>query len=269
MLSHARQFFSRLLPRFVARTLARMREDILAVFLRDPAARTLPEVLLCYPGLHALWSHRVAHMLWNRGATTGARVFSQWSRFFTGVEIHPGAVIGRRVFIDHGMGVVIGETTIIGDDVTLFQGVTLGGTGKEKGKRHPTLEDRVIIGTGAKVLGSNTIGHDSVVGGGSVVLVEVPPFSTVVGVPGRVITQDGQRVAPRAATDEAGEPDETLNQTVRVMQAQLDHLRQEVTDVARVRAELLAQNEDWPYADTPDAMEITASSPLHHDGDGI
>lgn len=171
-----------------------MKSDIDAVFDRDPAARSTLEVVLTYSGLHAVWAHRIAHALYKRKFFLIARIISQLSRFFTGIEIHPGAKIGRGLFIDHGMGVVIGETCEIGDYVTLFQGVTLGGTGKEKGKRHPTVEDYVLIASGAKVLGSMRIGRCSKIGAGSVVLQEVPPNSTVVGIPGRVVRQDGERV---------------------------------------------------------------------------
>ena len=169
-------------------------EDIQTVFERDPAAKSWIEVLLLYPGVHALIAYRIAHRLYKWRLFFAARLISQVSRFFTGIEIHPGAVIGRRLFIDHGAGVVIGETTEIGDDVTLFQGVTLGGTGKEKGKRHPTIGNNVMIATGAKVLGSITIGNNVKIGAGSVVLKEVPPNSTVVGVPGRIVIQDGVKV---------------------------------------------------------------------------
>ena len=172
----------------------RMKEDVEVVFEQDPAARRVLEVVLTYAGLHAVWSHRVAHALFKRKFFFLARVVSQVSRFFTGIEIHPGAKIGRRFFIDHGMGVVIGETCEIGNDVTIFQGVTLGGTGKERGKRHPTLHDNVLVATGAKVLGSITIGENSKVGAGSVVLKNVPPNSTVVGIPGTVVVQDGIKV---------------------------------------------------------------------------
>jgi serine O-acetyltransferase len=172
-----------------------MREDIEVVFDQDPAARSYLEVILTYSGLHAIWSHRIAHWLWKKKFFFLARIISQISRFFTGVEIHPGAKIGQRFFIDHGMGVVIGETCEIGNNVTIYQGVTLGGTGKEKGKRHPTLEDNTLVATGAKVLGSITIGKNSKVGGGSVVLQDVPPNSTVVGIPGRVVIQDGVKVS--------------------------------------------------------------------------
>jgi serine O-acetyltransferase len=170
------------------------REDIAAVFDRDPAARSCGEVLLCYPGLHAVWAHHLNHWLWLRGLRFLARFHSQLIRLLTGIEIHPGAQIGRRLFIDHGMGVVIGETAIVGDDVTLYQGVTLGGTGKEKGKRHPTVGNNVVIGSGAKVLGNIAIGDNCRVGGGSVVLRSVPGSSTVVGVPGHIVLQDGKRV---------------------------------------------------------------------------
>ncbi|MET1250422.1 serine O-acetyltransferase EpsC [Sporolactobacillus sp. STCC-11] len=169
-------------------------EDLNNVFDQDPAARSKWEVIMTYSGLHAIWSHRVAHWLWKKKRYFLARALSQCSRFFTGIEIHPGATIGRRFFMDHGMGIVIGETCEIGNDVTLFQGVTLGGTGKEKGKRHPTVGNDVLISAGAKVLGSITIGDHSKIGAGSVVLHDVPPDSTVVGVPGRVVRQNGIRV---------------------------------------------------------------------------
>ena len=169
-----------------------MREDVQTVFAKDPAARSLPEVLSCYPGLHALWAHRISHWLWTHNRTLSARGFSHLSRFFTGIEIHPGARIGRRVFIDHGMGVVIGETTEIGDDVLIYKGVVLGGTSLQKKKRHPTIGDHVVLGTGATVLGPVTIGDSVRIGAGSVVIDSVPPGSTVVGGPGRVV-RNGMR----------------------------------------------------------------------------
>lgn len=172
----------------------RMKEDIQVVFDQDPAARSLFEVVLTYSGLHAIWAHRIAHALFKKRFFFLARAISQIARFFTGIEIHPGAQIGRRFFIDHGMGVVIGETCVIGDDCTIFQGVTLGGTGKEKGKRHPTLHNNVLVASGAKVLGSITIGENSKIGAGSVVLKNVPPNATVVGIPGKVVVQDGIKV---------------------------------------------------------------------------
>jgi serine O-acetyltransferase len=161
-----------------------IREDVRSVFERDPAARSTLEVVLCYAGLHAIWNHRIAHWFWQHGLKLFARWLAQMNRFFTGIEIHPGAQIGRRFFIDHGMGVVIGETSEIGDDVTLYHGVTLGGVSIQKGKRHPTLESGVVIGAGAKVLGPITVGANSRVGANAVVVKDVPPDSVVVGVPG-------------------------------------------------------------------------------------
>lgn len=171
-----------------------IREDVVTVLERDPAARSRLEVFLCYSGLHAVWFYRINHWLWNHSFFLLGRWLSQVARFLTGIEIHPGAKIGRRLFIDHGLGVVIGETAIVGNDVTLYQGVTLGGTGKEHGKRHPTIEDEVVIGGGAKVLGNITIGRNCRIGAGSVVLRSVPENSTVVGVPGHIIFRDGERV---------------------------------------------------------------------------
>jgi serine O-acetyltransferase len=173
---------------------ASIREDVATVRERDPAAKSRLEIFLCYSGLHAVWFYRINHWLWNHGFWLLARWLSQVARFLTGIEIHPGARIGRRLFIDHGLGVVIGETAIVGDDVTLYQGVTLGGTGKEHGKRHPTIEDEVVIGGGAKVLGNITVGRNCRIGAGSVVLRSVPENSTVVGVPGHIIFRNGERV---------------------------------------------------------------------------
>lgn len=171
-----------------------IKEDIQAVKDRDPAAQSSFIIWLTYPGLHARWSHIVEHWLWNHGWKRLARVSSQFTRFVTGVEIHPGAQIGRRFFIDHAMGVIIGETTVIGDDCTIYQCVTLGGTGNEVGKRHPTLGNNVIVGVGAAVLGNITVGDNSKVGGGAVVVKDVPPNCTVVGVPGHIVVRDGMRV---------------------------------------------------------------------------
>lgn len=174
--------------------LALIREDVANVMHSDPAAKSRLEVFVCYSGLHALWFYRLNHWLWNHGLFLIARWLAQVARFLTGIEIHPGAKIGRRLFIDHGMGVVIGETATVGDDVTLYQGVTLGGTGKEQGKRHPTLDDGVVVGGGAKILGNITIGKNCRIGAGSVVLRNVPDNSTVVGVPAHIIFRDGKRV---------------------------------------------------------------------------
>jgi len=164
-----------------------LREDIQTVFTKDPAARSVPEVLFCYPGLHAVWCHRLTHFLWHHRCRFLARLLAHSSRFFTGIEIHPGAKIGRRFFIDHGAGVVIGETSEIGDDVLMYQGVVLGGTSLKKGKRHPTICNNVVIGTGAVALGNITIGDGAKIGSGSVVVKSVPPGATVVGIPGRVV----------------------------------------------------------------------------------
>jgi serine O-acetyltransferase len=213
----------------------RLREDIEVVFEQDPSARTYLEVILTYSGLHAIWAHRIAHAFYKRRLYFIARVISQASRFLTGIEIHPGAKIGRRFFIDHGMGVVIGETCEIGDNVTVFQGVTLGGTGKEKGKRHPTIKDNVLISTGAKVLGSITIGENSKVGGGSVVLKEVPPNSTVVGIPGRVVIQDGKKI--KRDLNHCDLPDPIADR-FKEMQDELDQMKKELTQLKEERTEV-------------------------------
>jgi serine O-acetyltransferase len=207
-----------------------MKEDIKVVFEKDPAARSSLEVILTYSGLHAVWAHRLAHKFFKRNLLFLARVISQISRFFTGIEIHPGAQIGRRFFIDHGMGVVIGETCIIGNDVTIYQGVTLGGTGKEKGKRHPTLEDHVLVATGAKVLGNITIGKNSKVGAGSVVLQNVPPNATVVGIPGKVVIKDGIKVG--CELDHRDLPDPVADK-FREMQMEMKKLCEELERMKR------------------------------------
>ena len=175
-----------------------LKADLAIIKERDPAARGTLEILLCYPGLHALTLHRLSHRLWRAQTPLVPRLLSQLARFITGIEIHPGASIGRGVFIDHGMGVVIGETCVIGHQCLLYQGVTLGGTGKQHGKRHPTLENNVVVGAGAKVLGAITVGANTRIGAGSVVLRDVEADSTVVGIPGRVIHQSGVRVDPLA-----------------------------------------------------------------------
>jgi serine O-acetyltransferase len=178
----------------------RIREDVRCVFARDPAARHWFEVITTYPGVHALWLHRLAHALWQLGLRWPARMLSHVGRFLTGIEIHPGARIGRRFFIDHGMGVVIGETAVIGDDCTLYHGVTLGGTSWQPGKRHPTLEDNVVIGAGAKILGPITLGSGARVGSNAVVVKDVPPGATVVGVPGQILRPTDDRGLTRQAT---------------------------------------------------------------------
>jgi len=201
-----------------------IREDVATVLERDPAAKSRLEVFLCYSGLHALWFYRINHWLWNRGFFLLSRWLSQCARFLTGVEVHPGARIGRRLFIDHGMGVVIGETTIIGDDVTMYQGVTLGGTGKEQGKRHPTIGDNVVIGGGAKILGNITVGKNCRIGAGSVVLRNVPDDSTVVGVPGHIVFRNGKRVVitdPKQIND-------PLSEALAAVATEVNRLRERV-----------------------------------------
>lgn len=211
----------------------RIREDVQSVFDRDPAASSTLMVLVCYPGLHAVWAHRTTGWLWRHKLKLLARFLSQVGRWLTGIEIHPGATIGRRLFIDHGMGVVIGETAIVGDDVTLYQGVTLGGTGKEKGKRHPTLHDGVFVGNNANILGNITIGANSRVGAGSVVLRDVPPNSTVVGVPAHIVYRDGKRVLitdPRDVKD-------PLSDVIIALAKEVDELRARVDLQERVGEE--------------------------------
>jgi serine O-acetyltransferase len=210
-----------------------IREDIRAVFDRDPAAKNTIEVILCYPGLHAIWAHRISHYLYERQFFVLARLVSHIARFLTGIEIHPGAKIGKGFFIDHGMGTVIGETAEIGRNVTVYQGVTLGGTGKEKGKRHPTIGDNVVVATGAKILGSFTVGNDSKIGAGSVVLSEVPPHSTVVGIPGRVVYRFGKKVD---ACEDVVDPDnlahnnlpDPVEEMLRCLQQHLNRLDEKV-----------------------------------------
>jgi serine O-acetyltransferase len=200
-----------------------IRNDFKAVFDRDPAARSWLEILLCYPGLHAVWGHRLSRWLWQRNFRLLGRWVSHLARFLTGIEIHPGATIGPGFFIDHGMGVVIGETAEIGANVTLYHGVTLGGTSLAKGKRHPTLEDRVVVGAGAKVLGNIVVGHDSRVGANAVVVKEVPPQSVVVGVPGEIVVRSQPRPASPGPDLEHGQlPDvigQTLNKLLQHMEA--------------------------------------------------
>jgi serine O-acetyltransferase len=203
---------------------ALIREDVKMVLEQDPAAKSRLEIYLCYAGLHAVWIYRINHGLWNHGFLLLARWLSQVARFLTGIEIHPGAQIGRRLFIDHGLGVVIGETAIVGDDVTLYQGVTLGGTGKERGKRHPTIEDRVVIGDGAKVLGNIVVGANCRIGAGSVVLRSVPENSTVVGVPGHIIFRNGERVVitdPKQIND-------PLSEALAAVASEVNRLRERV-----------------------------------------
>ncbi len=204
-----------------------LRRDIQSVFDRDPAARSTLEVLVCYPGLHAVWGHRVAHWLWTHGFKLLARWLSQLMRGLTGIEIHPGAKIGPGLFIDHGMGVVIGETTEIGANVTLYHGVTLGGTSLQKGKRHPTLCDNVVVGAGAKILGAITIGENSRIGANAVVVKPVPPNSVVVGVPGQAV-QRGQPHPGALDLEHTLMPD-MIGQSVISLMARMDALEKRIT----------------------------------------
>jgi len=206
-----------------------IREQIDTVFREDPAARSVIEILVCYPGLHAILLHRLAHKLWKWRVPLAPRMVSQLSRLFTGIEIHPGAKVGRRFFIDHGMGVVIGETAEIGDDVLLYQGVTLGGTGKERGKRHPTLGNSVVVGTGAKVLGNIRIGNNVKIGAGSVVVKPVPDDCTVVGVPGRIVRV---RSEPSDQLEHGKLPDPE-QQAIDELAGKVEHLENLLRDLQR------------------------------------
>jgi serine O-acetyltransferase len=210
-----------------------IRRDVQSALERDPAARNRLEVVLCYPGVHALLFHRLAHRFWRAGWVITARFVSHVSRFLTGIEIHPAARIGPGVFIDHGMGVVIGETAEVGENVTLYQGVTLGGTSLKRDKRHPTLERNVVVGTGAAVIGAITLGEGTRVGAGSVVVKDVPPNSVVVGVPGRVIYRDGQRVVESIDLEHTDLPD-PLAKAIEQMLDRIHLLETEVTRLYRV-----------------------------------
>jgi len=212
---------------------AAIREQIETIFREDPAAKSVIEIVLCYPGFHAVLIHRIAHKLYKSGFNLPARIVSQINRSLTGIDIHPGAQLGRRLFIDHGMGVVIGETAQIGDDVLIYQNVTLGGTGKEKGKRHPTIGNHVVVGTGAKVLGNIVLGDYVKVGAGSVVVKSVPQYSTVVGVPGRIVRS---RTEPDLAdTLEHGKLPDPEGQLIEDLARRIDQLEQTVKLLAEDR----------------------------------
>ncbi len=240
----------------------RMREDIQSVFHRDPAARNAFEILTCYPGLHAIWMHRLSHWLWLREWKWLARVSSNLGRWLTGVEIHPGARIGRRFFIDHGMGIVIGETAEIGDDVTLYHGVTLGGTSWNKGKRHPTLEDGVIVGAGAKILGPFTVGAGAKIGSNAVVTREVPPGATAVGIPGRVIVkssdeQEAKRkaIAEKIGFDAYGVSEDMPDPVARAIGQLLDHVQAVEERLEGMCGALKALGSDYCAKDLPELRE--------------
>lgn len=225
----------------------RIRDDIRSIMERDPAARTWLEVVLCYPGLWAVWVHRLSNQLWKMGLRLPARVVSQIGRFYTGVDIHPGATLGRRLFIDHATGVVIGETAIVGNDVTMYQGVTLGGTGKQHGKRHPTICHGVFIGNNANVLGNITVGENSRVGAGSVVLSDVPPNSTVVGVPAHIVYRNGERVLitdPHDVKDPLSDALIALSARVEELEARLGEREHKAKPFAAEEAERTAYREE-------------------------
>ena len=213
-----------------------MGADLAIIKERDPAARSTLEILLCYPGFHALVMHRISHRLWRLGVPLMPRLLSQVARLLTGIEIHPGARIGHGVFIDHGMGVVIGETSVIGDHCLLYQGVTLGGTGKQHGKRHPTLKENVVVGAGAKVLGAITVGANTRIGAGSVLLRDVASDSTVVGIPGRVIHQSGVRIDPLA---HSALPDAEAS-VIRNLMERIDNLESQVSQLQSCLREVAA-----------------------------
>ena len=217
--------------------LSQIHKDIKVIMERDPAVRSRLEAALCYPGLHAIWLHRIAHYFYNRKYILVARLVNTFSRFLTNIDIHPGAQLGEGLFIDHGLGVVIGETTIIGKNVTMYQGVTLGGTGKATGKRHPTIGSNVVISSGAKVLGSFTVGDNAKIGAGSVVLKEVPPNSVVVGIPGRVVVQDGQRVDEDLRHDILPDPvadfEKMLQEHMEVMEQRLQEIEGKCCQIAK------------------------------------
>lgn len=218
-------------------------QDVSAVFNRDPAARSRFGVVLYYPGLHAIWSHRIAHGLWRKKIYFLARWLSQITRFFTGIEIHPGAKIGHSFFIDHGMGVVIGETTEVGDNVTIYHGVTLGGVNTKKGKRHPTIEDHVVIGAGAKVLGAITVGRKSRIGANAVVVKPIPENSVVVGVPGQIVKRSQIQAQERYDLNHNNLPD-AIGQTLLKLMEKMDTLETKLDDTLQINHPMLNQNEE-------------------------
>ncbi|MCW8154600.1 serine O-acetyltransferase [Stutzerimonas stutzeri] len=253
----------------------RMREDIQSVFHRDPAARNAFEILTCYPGLHAVWMHRLSHWLWVHEWKWLARMSSNLGRWLTGVEIHPGARIGRRFFIDHGMGIVIGETAEIGDDVTLYHGVTLGGTSWNKGKRHPTLEDGVIVGAGAKILGPFTVGAGAKIGSNAVVTREVPPGATAVGIPGRVIVkssdeQEARRkaIAEKIGFDAYGVSEDMPDPVARAIGQLLDHVQAVEERLEGMCGALKALGSDYCAKELPELREEDFVEVKSDAGDG-
>jgi serine O-acetyltransferase len=245
---------------------SRIREDIRSVFERDPAARSVWEVLTCYPGLHAVWLHRIAGWFWQRGWRWMGRFVSHLGRWLTGIEIHPGARLGRRFFIDHGMGVVIGETAEVGDDCTLYQGVTLGGTSLNGGKRHPTLGNNVVVGSGAKVLGSFTVGDGARIGSNAVVVKEVPPGATAIGIPARIVrdpaqepasafSEGAQSIARKLGFDAYGVTRDMPDPVANAISSMLDHIQQLDARLSQVCAALRQMNVAVPEAPM-DALEL-------------
>ncbi|MCW8906538.1 MAG: serine O-acetyltransferase [Sedimenticola sp.] len=248
---------------------SRLKEDLASVFDRDPAARNTLDVLTTYPGLHALLMHRFAHWLWQIGLRWLARVFATFARWITGIEIHPGATIGRRFFIDHGMGVVIGETAVIGDDCTLYHGVTLGGTSWKKGKRHPTLGNNVVVGAGAKVLGPIEIGDGARIGSNAVVVKPVPKGTTVVGVPGRLIDASGaakasqrNQMAEKMGFDAYGATSDAPDPVAHAINCMLDHIHVMDKRMQTMCQILKRVSEEQPDLDIPeiDACEIASTA---------
>lgn len=245
----------------------RLREDIRCIFERDPAARSVFEVLTAYPGLHAVIIHRISHRLWNWGWKWGARFLSAFARWMTGIEIHPGAVLGRRFFIDHGMGVVIGETAIIGDDCTLYHGVTLGGTSWQKGKRHPTLGNDVVVGAGAKVLGPILVGDGARIGSNAVVVKEVPPGATVVGIPGRIVQrkrddQEARRaaIAAKIGFDAYGTSSDMPDPVAHAINCMLDHIHAMDTKMEQMCKTIKALGAEVPGGELPPLTSCELSS---------
>ncbi len=243
---------------------SRLKEDIQTIFAKDPAAGSIWEVLT-YPGLHAIVSHRIAHWLWTHRCRVLGRLISQASRFFTGIEIHPGAVIGRRFFIDHGMGVVIGETSVIGDDVVIYHQVTLGGTSIQRVKRHPTLGNGVMVGMGAKILGSHTIGDRCMIGANAVVNMDIPPDCTVVGIPGRIVRRNGQRITSEST---AHVMDDVINRvdpqdaTIRELRLRLELLEQHIEKLPQLIER--SESHDGPHHTLDrDAHHAEGARPFH------
>jgi len=237
-----------------------LREDVRTILREDPAARSTWEVIFCYPGLHALWLHRLAHFLWKHRLRFCGRLLSHFSRFVTGIEIHPGASIGRRFFIDHGMGVVIGETSEIGDDVLIYQGVVLGGTSLQKRKRHPTLGNDVVIGAGATLLGPITVGDGARIGAGSVVVQSVPPGATVVGVPGRVVAEERRPVLDL----EHGKLPDPINEAIRHVLDEQERLALRLKRIEESLKAPFALEGEEPTKDDPPGHEAGGGQSMAH-----